>query len=621
MIPESAAPGIAQVPPRSMGEREREAIMPIETVCQLFYRSVDTYKKAEHLKYRAPEGWKGISSDEFRTAVEEASMGLRALGLSASDRAAIFSENRPEWAIADLATLCAGAADVPVYATLTTPQVAYVLKDCEAKVVFVSTPALAAKVAEVRPQLPDLQHVVRFADEDLPGTMGFDELRAKGREALAADPDAVRTRAAEVKGDDTATLIYTSGTTGDPKGVMLTHTNLVSNVLAAEKAIPVFGPEDVALSFLPLCHSFERTAGYNFMLHSGVTIAYAESVEKVPENMQEIRPTVMCSVPRLYEKMYARVNERVAAGPPLRQKIFHWAIGVGAEVFGHFVAHTKPGPFLKLKFAVADKLAFSKIKERTGGRLKIFISGGAPLAREIAEFFGAAGLLVCEGYGLTETSPVITCNRPDNLRPGTVGLPLDRVEVKIAADGEILSRGPHIMKGYYNKPEATAEAIDPEGWFHTGDVGHLDPDGFLVITDRKKDIIVTSGGKNIAPQPIENRLKTNPFFTEVVMIGDKRNYPTALVVPAFEALEAWAAKTGVSAASREELVGKPETAQHYLGLMAELLADIAQYEKIKKVTVLPEEFTLEAGELTPTLKVKRRVIAEKYRDLIERMYS
>jgi len=431
----------------------------------------------------------------------------------------------------------------------------------------------------------------------------------------------VRTRAGEVKGDDLATLIYTSGTTGEPKGVMLTHNNLASNVVAAEKAIPVLGPDDVALSFLPLSHSFERTAGYNFMLHSGATIAYAESVDKVPENMLEIRPTVMCSVPRLYEKMYARVNERVAAGPPLRQKIFRWAVGVGAEMFSHVVAHTTPGPLLKLQFAIADRLAFAKIKERTGGRLKLFVSGGAPLAREIAEFFGAAGLLVCEGYGLTETSPVITCNRPDNLRPGTVGLPLDGVEVKIAEDGEILSRGPHIMKGYFNKPEATAEAIDPEGWFHTGDVGHLDPDGFLVITDRKKDIIVTSGGKNIAPQPIENRLKTNAFFTEVVMIGDKRNYPTALVVPNFEALETWAAKTGLQAASREELVARPEVEQHVLGLMAELLSDIAQYEKIKKVTVLPTEFTQESGELTPTLKVKRRVIADRYRDQIERMYA
>jgi len=595
--------------------------MAITTVCQIFYRSVDTYKKAEHLKYRAPDGWKGISSEELRTAVEETSMGLRALGLGPGERAAIFSENRPEWAMADLATLCAGAVDVPVYATLTTSQVTYVLKDSGAKVVFVSTPALAAKVTEVRPQLPALQHVVRFAPDPIPGTMSFDELRAKGREALASDRDAVRTRADEMKGGDLATLIYTSGTTGEPKGVMLTHLNLASNVIAAEKAIPVLGPDDVALSFLPLSHSFERTAGHNFMLHSGATIAYAESVEKVPENMLEIRPTVMCSVPRLYEKMYARVNERVAAGPPLRQKIFHWAIGVGAEAFAHFVAHTTPGPLLKLKLAVADKLAFAKIKERTGGRLKLFVSGGAPLAREIAEFFGAAGLLVCEGYGLTETSPVITCNRPDNLRPGTVGLPLDGVEVKIAKDGEILTRGPHIMKGYFNRPEATAEAIDPEGWFHTGDVGHLDPDGFLVITDRKKDIIVTSGGKNIAPQPIENRLKTNAFFTEVVMIGDKRNFPSALVVPNFEALEAWAAKTGLQAASREELVARPEVEQHYLGLMRAMLADIAQYEKIKKVTVLPNEFTQESGELTPTLKVKRRVIADKYRDQIERMYA
>jgi long-chain acyl-CoA synthetase len=344
-------------------------------------------------------------------------------------------------------------------------------------------------------------------------------------------------------------------------------------------------------------------------------------VEKVPENMLEIRPTVMCSVPRLYEKMYARVNERVAAGPPLRQKIFHWAIGVGAEVFGHLVARTKPGPFLKLKFAIADKLAFAKIKERTGGRLKLFVSGGAPLAKEIGEFFGAAGLLVCEGYGLTETSPIISCNRPTWVKPGTVGLPLDGVEVKIAEDGEILTRGPHIMKGYYSKPEATAEAIEPDGWFHTGDIGHLDPDGFLVITDRKKDIIVTSGGKNIAPQPIENRLKTNAFIGEVVMIGDKRNFPSALVVPNFEALEVWAKKNNLPTDSREQLCSREEIVQHYLGIITALVADIAQYEKIKKITVLPNEFTQEGGELTPTLKVKRRVIAQKYRDAIEKMYE
>jgi len=512
--------------------------MAIQTICDIFYRSVDTFRKPEHLKFKKDGAWRAVSSEELRAAVEETSMGLRALGVGKGDTVALLSENRPEWAIADLATLCAGAADATIYATLTAPQVQYILADSESKVVFVSNAAQAAKVAEVRHNLPLLQHVVRFDPAPVPGTTSLDELRAKGKQALAADREAVRRRAAEVTGGDLATLIYTSGTTGDPKGVMLTHANLLHNVLAAEKLFPMVNEEWTALSFLPLCHSFERTAGHNFMLHRGVTITYAESVERVPENMGEVRPHIMCSVPRLYEKMYARVNEKVAADPPLRQKIFRWAIGVGRETFAHAVARTEPGPLLKLKFALADKLVFSKIKARTGGRLQLFISGGAPLAREIAEFFGAAGMLVCEGYGLSETSPVITCNFPGRVKPGTVGLPLEHVEVKIAADGEILTRGPHVMKGYFRKPEATAEAIEKDGWFHTGDIGFVDADGCLVITDRKKDIIVTSGGKNIAPQPIENRLKTSKFITEVVMIGNKRNFAAALVVPGFEAT-AW----------------------------------------------------------------------------------
>jgi len=594
--------------------------MTPQTVCQIFYRSVDDFRKAEHLKHRAPEGWRGISSEAFRAAVEETSMGLRGLGVSEGDRVAILSENRPEWAFADLATLCAGAVDVPIYPTLTPHQVGYILANSGARVAFVSSATLAAKIAAVRAQAPSLEHVVRFDPDSAPGTMTIEDLRSRARASLAAEPDAVRRRAQTVRGEDLATLIYTSGTTGEPKGVMLTHGNLTSNVLAAEKALQLLGPGDVALSFLPLSHSFERT-GHNLMLHAGATIAYAESVDKVPQNMQEVRPTVMCSVPRLYEKMYARVNEKVAGDPPLRQRIFRWAISVGGRIFGHRVAGTSPSPLLKLQFALADRLVFSKIRERTGGRLRLFVSGGAPLGREIAEFFGAAGLLICEGYGLTETSPVITCNRPDRLKPGTVGLPLDGVEVRIADDGEILSRGPHIMKGYYNNPQATAEAIDEDAWFHTGDVGHLDAEGFLVITDRKKDILVTSGGKNIAPQPIENRLKANRFFTEVVMIGDKRNYPVALVVPAFEPLEAWARASGLPAGSREVLVARPEVARHYMSLIAELTPDLAQYEKIKKVAVLPTEFSLETGELTPTLKVKRRVIAEKYKDVIDRLYA
>jgi long-chain acyl-CoA synthetase len=594
--------------------------MTIQTVCDIFYESVG-YGKAEHLKHKKGGEWRATSSAELERSVEEISMGLRALGVEKGERVAILSENRPEWAFADLATLCAGAVDAPVYSTLTPPQVQYILHDSEAKVAFVSTSAQAAKVAEVRAALPCLRHVVSFDAPAPAGTMPLEELRAMGREALAKEPDAVRRRAAEVTKDDLATLIYTSGTTGDPKGVMLTHGNLVHNIVAAAKVFPAVNHEWTCLSFLPLCHSFERTAGHNFMLYKGVTIAYAESVEKVPENMADVRPHIMCSVPRLYEKMYARVNEKVASDPKARQKIFRWAIGVGRRAFAHTVANTKPGPLLRMQLALADKLVFSKIKARTGGRLQLFISGGAPLAREIAEFFGAAGMLVCEGYGLSETSPVITCNRPGAVRPGTVGLPLEHVEVKIAEDGEILTRGPHVMKGYFGKPEATAEAIEKDGWFHTGDIGFVDKDGFLVITDRKKDIIVTSGGKNIAPQPIENRLKTNKFFTEVVVIGNKRNFAAALVVPNFEALEAWARGKGLASLAREELVRRPEVVAYYQALVNEMTPDLAQFEKIKKVALLAREFSQDAGEMTPTLKVKRRVVEERYKPTIDAMYE
>jgi long-chain acyl-CoA synthetase len=597
--------------------------MTTGTLCDLFYRSVDTYRKAEHLSSKVDGQWRPWSSDAFRTAVEELSMGLRALGVEKGDRVAILSENRPEWAIADLATLTTGAVDVPIYSTLTPAQVKYILEDSQAKVAFVSSVQQARKVAEVRAQLPHLKHLIRMAaGPDFPEGFGaLEEVQRQGRPALAADPQAVRSRAREVRAEDLATLIYTSGTTGDPKGVMLTHSNIVSNVAAARQVFNVFGAEDVALSFLPLCHIFERMAGYYMMLDVGATIAYAESVEAVPANMAEVRPTVMCSVPRLYEKMYGRVLEKVAGDPPARQKIFRWAIGVGRALFQARAERRSAALGTRLKGAVADKLVFGKIRARTGGRLKLFVSGGAPLSREINEFFGAVGLQILEGYGLTETSPVITCNRPDRFKPGTVGLPLPGVEVKIAEDGEILTRGPHVMKGYYNKPQATAEAIDAEGWFHTGDVGVIDAEGFLTITDRKKDLIVTSGGKNIAPQPIENVLKASPLIAEVVMIGDRRNFPSALVVPNFEALEKWGREKGIAAPSREDLVQRPEVVALYDQTIRDLTPHLANFERIKKVALLTREFTLEAGELTPTLKVKRRVIEQKYKDVIDRIYD
>jgi len=591
------------------------------TLCEIFYHSVETYRKPDHLKAMRDGSWRDISSEEFRRAVEELSMGLRALGVEKGDRVALLSENRPEWAYADLASLCAGAVDVPIYPNLPAAQVLYVLNDSQAKVALVSTPAQARKLAEVRAKAPHLRHVIRFDEPALEGTASLAEVRAKGASALAADREAVKRRAAEVQPDDLATLIYTSGTTGDPKGVMLVHSNIVSNMHACLSAFGDFGPGDTALSFLPLCHIFERMGGHYLMLQQGVTIAYAESVDRVPANMVEVRPTLMLSVPRLYEKMYARVREKVAGDSALRQKIFRWALGVGRRAFQARLAGQPLGAGLKLQHALADRLAFAKIRARTGGRVRLFVSGGAPLAREIAEFFGAVGLTILEGYGLTETSPVIAVNMPGAIKPGTVGRPVKGVEVKIGEDGEILTRGPHVMKGYFNKPEATAEAIDAEGWFHTGDVGHLDEDGFLVITDRKKDIIVTSGGKKVAPQPIENVLKTNPLIAEIVMIGNKRNFPSALVVPNFDALEKWAREHGVSAASHAELVADPRVVELYDRTITELTGHLAQFERIKKVALLPHEFTLEAGELTPTLKVKRRVVEQKYKDVIDRLYE
>jgi long-chain acyl-CoA synthetase len=588
----------------------------------LFYGSVDSHRKPDHLKHKVAGQWRDISSDEFRLAVEEASLGLRALGVEKGDRVALLSENRPEWAIADLATLAAAAVVVPIYATLTAPQALYILNDSEAKVLFVSTPTQRQKLQEIRAQAKCLRQVVAFDPSAAgPDVISLDDLRARGRGALSADPQAVRRRAAEARPDDLATLVYTSGTTGEPKGVMLSHRNIVSNVESSKQIFMEFGPRDVALSFLPLSHIFERMAGYYMMLASGSTIAYAESVEQVPANMAEVRPTVMCSVPRLYEKMYARINEKVASDPPARQKIFRWAIGVGREVFKAQLEKRSPGPLLSLKSAVANKLVFSKVKDRVGGRLRVFVSGGAPLAREIAEFFGAAGLTILEGYGLTETSPVITCNRPDDFRPGTVGKPIPGVEVKIADDGEILTRGPHVMQGYYKKPQDTAEVIDAQGWFHTGDVGAFDQAGFLVITDRKKDIIVTSGGKNIAPQPIENLLKTHPLIGEIVMIGNKRHFPAALLIPRFDSLEKWAKEQGLAFTSREELVGRSEVVELYDRTVRELTGHLASFEKIKKLAILPREFSLETGELTPKLSVKRRVVEQKYKDVIDRLYE
>ncbi|HEY2027249.1 MAG TPA: AMP-dependent synthetase/ligase, partial [Gemmatimonadaceae bacterium] len=427
-----------------------------------------------------------------------------------------------------------------------------------------------------------------------------------------------RMRADSVKPDDVATLVYTSGTTGEPKGVMLTHDNLWSNVMASAVQVPFEG-NDVGLSFLPLSHIFERMAGHYLMFHVGCSIAYAESMDTVPVDLQIVRPTLVLSVPRLYEKMYARVLENALAGGALKKRIFFWARRVAERWADVKLAGGEPKGLLAMQYALAQRLVFSKLKARTGGRLRYFVSGGAPLAPEINKFFYAAGLIILEGYGLTETSPVIAVNTPAAFRIGTVGKPVPGVEVQIGADGEVLTRGPHVMKGYFNKPDATREALDPDGWFHTGDIGELHED-FLSITDRKKELIVTAGGKKIAPQPIENKIKTNKYVSQAVVIGDKRKFPSVLVVPNWEQLERWAKIKNLLFNDRAQLLAMPIVRAKMEKEVFGTFSGLARFETPKKLALLEHDFTIDRGELTPTLKVKRRVIDKTYKNVIDELY-
>jgi len=589
------------------------------TLNALFYQALDRFDaRPVAMRWKPAGAWIDISYRELQTRVERAHAGLLALGIRAGDRVAILSENRPEWAIVDYACLTARCADVPVYPTLPAGQVEYILNDSGAVAVCVSSRQQLDKILEIRDRLPDLRHVIAFdADATAPGILAFDDLLSRGE--ATADGPAQRRLALETAPDDLATLIYTSGTTGAPKGVMLTHGNIASNAVAGLTVLPLIDGDE-CLSFLPLSHIFERMAGHYVMLSAGAIINYAESIDQVSANMVERRPTVVLSVPRLYEKIYARVLEKALSGSRLKQRIFFWAKRTAERWATLTLAGAPVPPALRLTKAVADRLVFSKLRGRTGGRLRFFVSGGAPLSPEIAKFFYAAGLPILEGYGLTETSPVIAVNTFEAIRMGTVGKPLPGVEVRIAEDGEILCRGPNVMKGYYHLPEATAEALDAEGWFHTGDIGLLDEDGFLKITDRKKDIIVTAGGKNIAPQPIENVLKTNRFIANAVMLGDKRKYPIVLVVPDADALGEWARTSGISAAGAA-LIEDPKVVAKLEGEVKKSLRDLAHFEVPKKLLLINEDFSIERGELTPTLKVKRRVIEQHYADRIEALYA
>ena len=590
------------------------------TLTAIFFDAVELHALPNAYQYKKDGKYVPLSHADVLRRARCLSLGLGALGVQRGDRIGIMSENRPEWAIADWACLGGGMTDVPIYPTLPADQIVHPLNDSGAVVLFVSSAQQAEKAASVRAQFKTVRTIVCFAEPKVAGAdLTMAELEAKGA-ALDSPSKAAEWKAGAlaVRPDDLATLIYTSGTTGLPKGVMLTHDNIASNVRASQQKVPLVAGE-VALSFLPLSHIFERMGDYLFF-SCGVSIAYAESIDTVPFNLSEVRPHFAMSVPRLFEKMYARVIENAVSGGALKARIFHWARGVADRWADEKLAGREPGGFLAWQYGVAQKLVFSKLKERTGGRLRYFVSGGAPLAPSINKFFYAAGLTILEGYGLTETSPVIAVNSPDAFRIGSVGKAVAGVEIRIAEDGEILTKGPHVMRGYYNRADATAEAIDADGWFHTGDIGVLE-DGFLRITDRKKDIIVTAGGKNIAPQPIENRIKMSKYVSQAVMIGDKRKYPIVLVVPNWDNLEKWAALKNIIWTERRQLLEMPTIRAKMDKEVRSTIEGLASFESPKKIGLLEHDFSIERGELTPKLSVKRKVIDASYKALIDGLYD
>ncbi len=592
--------------------------VPTGTLPELFFEAVDRFGEKDAFQRIVDGAVEGVSYLETYERVREVAGGLRALGLERGDRVAILSENRVEWSQADYGCICAGIVDVPIYTTLTPPQIAYLLEDSEAKLVFTSTPDLLRKAREAAERCSrELRFVVFDPPEELDdGVLAWESFLARGREVAEAEGDeAFRKTALQARPDDLLTFIYTSGTTGEPKGVMLTHGNLYSNVKASLGALPI-DHTDNTLSFLPLSHVLQRMVDYLFFA-VGCTIAYARAFDTVAEDLLVVRPTKVVAVPRLYEKVYQKVMDQGG----LKGRIVQWAREVGDAWAEEMLAGRRPTLVLRLVYRLAHALVFKKIHEGIGGRLVFFISGGAPLSPEINKFFYSAGVLILEGYGLTETSPVTNVNRPDDFRIGTVGPPVPGTEIRIADDGEILIRGPQVMKGYYNRPEDTAAVLTSDGWFYTGDIGEIDEDGHLRITDRKKDILVTAGGKNIAPQPIENRVKASSFVDQAVMIGDQRPFPCLLVVPAFERLEEWARGRGLAFASRSELLELSPVQELMVAETIGGLTDLAPYETPKKIGLIQEEFTIEGGILTPSQKVKRRVVRERYGPLIDRFYD
>ena len=588
------------------------------TLVEIFFGSIDKFDRPDAQRVRGPDGWKNISHRDLLDTVHVLSDGLTALGLQRGDRVGIISENRPEWAQADYALLCGGMLNVPLYPTLPPTQLGFIINDSGARAVFVSNAELLEKIRECKLDCPALQHII-VMDAGISlraGEQSYQDVLELGRKNPAAGGIAAfRERASKAQPDDTATIIYTSGTTGTPKGVMLSHNNLYSNVVAQNWMAGKVAHDEATVSFLPLSHVFQRMVDY-CLYWLGFSIAYS-TIDNAVVALGEVKPTVVVAVPRVYEKIY----EKILTAGGVKRKLVLWARNVAIQKAETELAGKSLSAGMKVQHAIADKLVFSKLRKRLGGRLRFFVSGGAPLSVPIAKFFYGAGVLILEGYGLTETSPVIAVNIPEARRVGTVGRPIAGTEVAIAEDGEILARGPQIMQGYYKNDEATREVIDSEGWLHTGDIGDIDADGFLSITDRKKELIVTAGGKNIAPQPIQNRAKQSRYVAEAVLIGDKRSFPVMLIVPAFNLLERWAQHHQLKYQTREELVAMPQVMKLYTEEVSSKFDGLARYELPKKLIILHREFDLNAGEITPKLSVRRKVIEQHFADQIEAAYA
>ncbi len=589
------------------------------TLAELFYYAREHHNRPDALTFKSDRKWKSISSDEIIDRAERIALGLRSLGVEKGDRVAILASNSPDWTITDAACQISGIVDVPIYTTLVPDSIGYILRDSGSKILFIENPALYENIRETLKSCEDLQKIVVFDGplQNIPDAISLEDLVGLGK---AKDTAEISEIISKIEPGEIATLIYTSGTTGEPKGVMLTHENILSNVIDVGAKFE-FSADDIPLSVLPLSHIFERTGMYVYIFN-GMAIHYAESIDKVPENLQEVRPTVFVGVPRIFEKVYARAKLNAASASPAKEKIFDWAMDIAKETALQREKGEEISTSLQLKYKIADKLIFSKLRAFFGGRLHSCITGGAALSDSIYLIFMGAGISIYQGYGLTETSPVITSNNPVDVRLGTVGKPIRNAQVRIAQDGEIEVAGPGVMLGYFNKPEATRDAFTEDGWFRTGDIGELSEDGFLKITDRKKELFKTSGGKYIAPSPIEQMIKGSRFVSQVVLIGNSRKFASALIVPDFEQLESYAKSQGWTLNSTPESYCTNENVLRLFEREVDKHCEgLARFETVKKIALLGQELTIESGELTPTLKIKRRIIDEKYKETIDAIYE